>query len=104
MRISDWSSDVCSSDLRLHGGVQFASPRADLPQNRMLDELDSGLSCDNHRLLADGDLPSAIRPANEWRSIRANVVDGDLLSTAVELVRRTGLPPVKDRLVNPLVV
>src|SRR3546814_9706358 len=39
MRISDWSSDVCSSDLVVHGGMRFAAPRrVDVD---LLDELDA---------------------------------------------------------------
>src|SRR3546814_13444109 len=40
MRISDWSSDVCSSDLRAQRGearVQVTRQRAELPQQRVVD-------------------------------------------------------------------
>src|SRR3546814_10916983 len=43
MRISDWSSDVCSSDLELgyHRGYQYAhdSPEGFIPQEYLPDEL-----------------------------------------------------------------
>src|SRR3546814_10167223 len=39
MRISDWSSDVCSSDLREQGRVGFAPAAVHRPQPRLVDSL-----------------------------------------------------------------
>src|SRR3546814_16205844 len=61
MRISDWSSDVCSSDLRLHLGERFEAARAFLG-----------------RL---GARPRA-------RKVRGGLVDPRLVETRVDLIER----------------
>src|SRR3546814_7880132 len=54
MRISDWSSDVCSSDLTLHGNVINAGPRP-LPAAPTVRDLLGSI----HDVKADTYLPMA---------------------------------------------
>src|SRR3546814_17972567 len=49
MRISDWSSDVCSSDLRVGGGIDVEADNV----AQLLDE---------HRIVRELELPHAVRP------------------------------------------
>src|SRR3546814_6318920 len=51
MRISDWSSDVCSSDLKRNVIFQMAVLE---PQLAILDETDSGLDIDALKQVAQG--------------------------------------------------
>src|SRR3546814_6732855 len=61
MRISDWSSDVCSSDLRRH-----AADRAGLRPRRVLVPIPGPVLDDHHR--ADLDLQAAARLRGYARS------------------------------------
>src|SRR3546814_968094 len=66
MRISDWSSDVCSSDLRIDIRAKFAAPYAfsdDRPPRRRdrLDETDADLARGFGRSLAQQLLQQAMK-------------------------------------------
>src|SRR3546814_15160029 len=56
MRISDWSSDVCSSDLRQHMGVGDRHPLSRVDSGGIA-VIDMGIA-----LEIDGDAPSIVEP------------------------------------------
>src|SRR3546814_16590516 len=88
MRISDWSSDVCSSDLVGGGDVRLA-PRARTAHGRSRRERLSGRRADlvghddrAHRREMGGVRPGGVRGRRtEWKS----VVEGTSLAVRVDL-------------------
>src|SRR3546814_7774815 len=71
MRISDWSSDVCSSDLEIMIDRRFgdAEPRSDVVERRrvktaLVEEVNS---CSKHGFLFGIACLVALRLAGEWR-------------------------------------
>src|SRR3546814_18179947 len=74
MRISDWSSDVCSSDLRQHMGVGDRHPLSRVDSGGIA-VIDMGIA-----LEIDGDAPAIIEPHRQ--SVRRGLIycaDGAVL-------------------------
>src|SRR3546814_9534164 len=100
MRISDWSSDVCSSDLGARLGVRHEDLRCRLFDDRAGDPAFEGVLCalgrkaDNTAQLADRLLP-ILDPADEDIVIERlpALVDDDDRGAAVEPL----LDPMEDR-------
>src|SRR3546814_13665836 len=96
MRISDWSSDVCSSDLGIGAQMLLAPRRLDLFAERPCAELHLG------RRAATGAAPSVLaldtppctntycasiltRPSSVYRADRTSVVAGQSVPVRVDL-------------------
>src|SRR3546814_20108997 len=91
MRISDWSSDVCSSDLHLGdhcvgGGLHVLAchvhPAADLVRHANADEIFARASSGNRA----GTIVGIGSRANDRRIDRKSVVEGKRVSVRVALV------------------
>src|SRR3546814_17357896 len=59
MRISDWSSDVCSSDLPLHL-CDRQQPRGHVPEHRAVERTQPGSSQDLRHMLATARVPPVV--------------------------------------------
>src|SRR3546814_12381586 len=59
MRISDWSSDVCSSDLPLHL-CDRQQPRGHVPEHRAVERTQPGSSQDLRQMLATARVPPVV--------------------------------------------
>src|SRR3546814_12987742 len=102
MRISDWSSDVCSSDLGLGGrrGQQATGPptlieRAVLEKRLVVEQqrhlagcrIDVGRNLSHHEIALDG----VAGAADHRRGDRKSVVSGTSVEVAVDLGGRRSL-------------
>src|SRR3546814_4537550 len=89
MRISDWSSDVCSSDLRVEGGLVGLVERCEVLEVLRVDLVDEHEAVRGHELGANAGLQTGLA--------RAEVVEdhGDPFLGArdfLEMVSELGVP------------
>src|SRR3546814_3823688 len=88
MRISDWSSDVCSSDLDLAHAVFLIEEKEEIARNRIIKEFDgSDIQVLNGRYgpyISDGKLNGRIPKDREPASLT--------LEEVVKLMEETGKP------------
>src|SRR3546814_13349788 len=73
MRISGWSSDVCSSDLAAGGGQRGAGRAGTDLQPGRLARLDRAAADERHRLHLR--VPAVCRPARLFQALRAHAAD-----------------------------
>src|SRR3546814_11931204 len=82
MRISDWSSDVCSSDLAFDFGMALPQRLARLPRDQISERI----------LLAAHDIGEAARSLHpEGQRDRKSVVKGKSVSVRVDLGGRRSI-------------
>src|SRR3546814_19568989 len=90
MRISDWSSDVCSSDLRLRAGPIAVSGAAGGRRRQAVERTSNAAS------------PASGRPetSTEVTSDRKSVVEGKSVSIRVDLGGRRNIKTKNKLLIN----